>query len=92
MAEGGWVVLGTLIGGFATAASTWLNDYLRTRREDRLDAARKTLLQSMLNDQRFQWRSLPSLTHVIGADEATTKGCFWSSGRGGPKMARKSGA
>jgi hypothetical protein len=69
MAEDGWVVLGTLVGACASLGTTWLTDYLRNRREIRLDNARKKLLQQMLEDQRFDgWRKLTTLTHVIGAD------------------------
>ncbi len=73
MAESGWVVLGTLIGALGTGAATWLNDYLSNRRKDRLDKARKVLLQKMLDDPEFQWRNLTTLSHVVGADADTTK-------------------
>lgn len=73
MAEGGWVVLGTLVGAFGTLGATCLTDYLKNRREDRLNEARKKLLRAMLEDARFEWRKLTTLQHVIGADENTTK-------------------
>ena len=73
MAEGGWVVLGTLIGATGSVVSTFIADYLRNRREDRLDEARKKLLRTMLEDRRFQWRNLATLSHVVGADENITK-------------------
>lgn len=72
MAEGGRVALGTLIGALGSFAGTWLTDWLRNRRKDRLDAARKKLLRIMLEDRRFQWRNLSTLMRVIGADEPTT--------------------
>ena len=56
-----------------TLASTWLNDYLKNRRPDKLDDGRKKVLRQMLEDQRFQWREIATLAHVTGADFDTTK-------------------
>ncbi len=46
---------------------------LQQRAKDRTDIKRKELLMTMLEDERFTWRQLETLMHVIGADEETTK-------------------
>lgn len=66
-------VLVALIAVFGTLGGTWLNNHLNNSRDDRLDDARKKLLRRMLEDERFRWRNLSTLQHVIGADEDTTK-------------------
>jgi predicted acylesterase/phospholipase RssA len=74
MSAEGWVVIGTLLGAIVGSLSTVLfTEYLKSRRADRLDAARQDLLTRMLQDKRFSWRKLETLAHVIGADENTAK-------------------
>ena len=59
---------GGILGVAGTLASTWLSDYLKNRRSDKLDDARKKILRQMLEDQRFEWRKVSTLAHVIRAD------------------------
>ena len=77
MSEGWAVVAGAIAGGVVGALSSlstaFLNDYLKNKCKDKLDEARKVLLRQMLEDQRFDWREIATLAHVIGADFDTTK-------------------
>ncbi|MDP2619588.1 MAG: hypothetical protein Q8P46_05355 [Hyphomicrobiales bacterium] len=72
MADGAWVALaGGGIGIAGTLGATYLAHWLQMRRTDRLDAKRKELLLAMLQTGD-KWRTLETLTRVIGADEPTT--------------------
>lgn len=67
---------GALVGGLIAilvgAASTLLTHHLQNGRSSKLDEKRKELLKRMLSGER-NWRKLTTLSHVIGADEDTTK-------------------
>jgi hypothetical protein len=65
----GGAVLGVLVTTIGQIALFWLKD----RPANRLAKLRKQLLMKMLDDQRWKWRKLTTLSHVIGADETTTK-------------------
>ena len=65
----GGVAIGALIQIFGNVTAS----YLQQRAKDRTDKKRKELLLTMLEDQRYSWRKLTTLMHVIGADEETTK-------------------
>jgi hypothetical protein len=73
MPEGFYVLIGTALGVFGSLGTTWLNAHLLEAKPDPATEARKKLLLAMLQDERFTWRKLHVLCHVIGADEATTK-------------------
>jgi hypothetical protein len=74
MSDSAWtVVAAALIGALAGPLSVWISHQLQNRRADQLDSARKKLLEKMLNRSEWKWRNLSTLSHVIGADEETTK-------------------
>jgi hypothetical protein len=47
--------------------------HLQEKSKAKSDEPRKNLLRVMLRDPRFEWRRIETLSHVIGADEETTK-------------------
>ncbi|MFN0192236.1 MAG: hypothetical protein ACKVP5_09710 [Aestuariivirga sp.] len=67
------VVAAAFIGAAAGTVGVWLNHWLTNRRTDKLDSARKELLKKMLANDDWKWRTVSTLSHVIGADEETTK-------------------
>ncbi len=72
MAEGAWVVLGAAIGTVGSILTTWLNAYLTKKPPDPYDVAAMKLLKDMLEKER-NWRTIDTLSNVIGADKQTTK-------------------
>ena len=69
----GWAaLLGALVGGAASLGGTFLSDYLRERRSNKLDAIRTDVLKRLLSGSKFQWRDLDTLSDAIGADDETT--------------------
>lgn len=66
-------VVGGLVGGLIVIAGPLVLECYKSRRRNKLDALRIDLLKKMLSDQRFDWRNLGTLSHIIGADEETTK-------------------
>lgn len=66
-------LVGAVIGSFATVVSSIAVDWYRRRAERVREKPMKRLLLKMLSDNRFSWRELDTLMHVIGADEPTTK-------------------
>ena len=69
----GWaVVVGAIVGGAASIAATWLSEYLRARRTDKLDRIRKDVLKRLLSGSIYQWRSLTIPSYAIGDDQETT--------------------
>lgn len=63
------VVIGAVISVFGNFALEWW----RTRSARRLDASRKQLLLTLLNDPSHPWRSLATLARVIGVDDSTAR-------------------
>lgn len=80
MAEGAYALVGAFLGVLGSLATTYLNAALTKGKPDPVAEARKRLLRLMLEDERFSWRKLPVLCHVIGADENTTKGLLLEIG------------
>jgi len=73
MGEGGWVVLGAAIGVVGSLLTTLLNAWLNPKHElDQYDKAAMSLLKSML-EKGQKWRTLTTLSNVIGANEKDTK-------------------
>ena len=69
-----WIgVIGAIIGSVSTLIGQYLIHYLKERTEKKREKPRRELLKIMLEDDRFEWRNLSTLQHVIGADEETTK-------------------
>lgn len=67
------VVVAALVGGLIGQVGIVVNEWIKDLRSRRLDAPRKEMLKIMLQDSRFDWRHLSTLSRVIGADEETTK-------------------
>ncbi len=76
MADGGLIVLGSVlgaaIGAISSIATTWLNAKLNKKPEDPYDLAATALLKSML-ERGPNWRNINTLANVIGADNKLTK-------------------
>jgi hypothetical protein len=66
-------LIGVVVGSIISVVGTLLLHCLQEKAKAKSDEPRKNLLREMLRDPRFDWRSLETLSHVIGADEATTK-------------------
>jgi hypothetical protein len=72
MDDGLAAIAGALVGGAASIIATWLSDYLRERRTNRLDRIRKDVLKRLLSGSKYQWRSMEVLSDAIGADVDVT--------------------
>jgi hypothetical protein len=71
-----WMVLiGVVVGSVLTVLGNIVMHCLKERSLAKKDKPRKQLLIKMLEDDRFadHWRKLDTLSHVIGANEETTK-------------------
>ncbi len=66
-------LIGVIVGSVLTIIGNILMHRLKQRAEAKRGEPRRKLLKTMLEDQRFQWRKLETLMHVVGADEPTTK-------------------
>lgn len=70
-----WIALigliGVLTGSFVTIAGNIFLNWLQGKRQKKLDAARENLLRQMLG--KNDWRTLSTLSRVIGADADETK-------------------
>ena len=73
MAEGAWVVAGAAVGVIGSLLTTALNAWLGRRNDlDRYDKAAMKLLTQMLEGDRH-WRTIGTLSSVIGASKQDTK-------------------
>ena len=66
-------VIGAIIGSVSTLVGQWLLYNLKRRSEWQQDEPRRKLLKQMMENDRFEWRNLSTLMHVVGADEKTTQ-------------------
>jgi hypothetical protein len=66
-------LIGVIVGSIISVGGAVLLHHLQEKAKTKSDEPRKNLLRQMLRDPRFDWRSLETLSHVIGADEETTK-------------------
>jgi hypothetical protein len=66
-------VVGSAIGGLLTLCGTVLGKSLEERSKRKLDHPRRELIRKLLTDDRFTWRRLDTIMHVVGADAETTK-------------------
>ncbi len=66
-------VAGAVIGAIAAVIAGIANSVLERRVAEKRDEPRKNLLLQMLKNPEYNWRELDTLSHVIGADEETTK-------------------
>jgi len=65
--------VGAIVGSVATVAASIANQWFQNRLTKKEDEPRRKLLLEMLNHPNYQWREFDTLSHVIGADEITTK-------------------
>jgi len=73
MAEGLWVLLGTVLGTVGSLATTWLSSYLgRKSPHPKFDKAVEKLLRQMLQGEH-KWRKLETLANVTGLSEEHAK-------------------
>jgi hypothetical protein len=71
--DSGWAaIVGALVGGAASIGATFLSEYLRERRANKLDRIRKDVLKRLLSGTKYVWRPIGTLSDAIGADEETT--------------------
>ncbi len=80
MDSGTAALIGTVVGSATSIATTWLSEYLRTRRANRLDKIRKERLVQLLSSDKYTWRSLKTLCDAIGSDEETAVGLLLEIG------------
>jgi len=66
-------LIGVFVGSVISVVGTLLLHHLQEKAKAKSDEPRKSLLRDMLRDTRFDWRKIETLSHVIGADEETTK-------------------
>lgn len=84
-----WVAVvglaGVVIGAVVTVVGNIALHKIQDGPRQKLDASRKELLITMLNDSRFPqgWRKLSTLSRVIGADDETTKRLLFEVGARG---------
>jgi hypothetical protein len=72
--DSGWAaIFGSIVGGIGTFGATWLNVHLNRSRADQADESAKGLLTEMLAAQEYKWRSIRSLSNVIGLSEELTR-------------------
>ncbi len=66
--------IGAAVGAFIGVVGTFLLHFLQSRPKRILDKQRATLLEALLEDERFpkKWRHISTLARVIGASEITT--------------------
>jgi hypothetical protein len=72
MDSGVAALIGTVVGSLTSIASTWLSEYLRNKRSDKLAEKRKERLRQLLSGPKYKWRSLEMLSDSIGTDQETT--------------------
>lgn len=73
MAEGVWVLLGTVVGTAGSIGTTWLSSYLeRQSKYPKFDRAVEDLLRKMLEGEH-NWRNLETLANVTGLSEEHAK-------------------
>jgi hypothetical protein len=73
MAEGAWVALGAAIGGASSILTTWLAAWFNRKNQlDQYDLAAIKVLTAML-EQGPNWRTLKTLSNVIGASQEDTR-------------------
>lgn len=66
-------LIGVFIGAIIGVCGSLLLHWLQSAPQRKLDKQRSDLLFQMLNNPTYDWRSLSTLSRVIGASEATTK-------------------
>jgi hypothetical protein len=72
MCEGLTGLLGVLVGGGITFLLQKFQFDRESEKQRTWDNARKLLLGQMLDDQKWDWRSLKTMSRVIGSSEHET--------------------
>ncbi|WP_306258042.1 hypothetical protein [Pararhizobium sp. IMCC21322] len=75
MAIEAWTgVVGALVGGLAAISGTWLTHILQSRKQSRIDLARKKLLTTTLKGaEGAGWMSIQTLAQIVGANLDVTR-------------------
>ena len=72
MCEGLIGLLGALIGAAAAIWGIHITHKLENQRRDKIDEPRRQLLRQMLDDPKYEWREMETLSNVIGASREDT--------------------
>lgn len=71
----GWAaVVGAAVGTIGTLSAACLTHHLSTKRTNSLAEKRRKRLRALLEDVRWTWRSLETLSSAAGAESDTTIG------------------
>jgi hypothetical protein len=72
--ESGWAaIIGSVVGGLGTFGATWLSAHLNRVRPSPADITAKQLLKDMLDVPELHWRSIRSMSNVVGQNEELTR-------------------
>lgn len=72
--DNGWAVIaGSAIGIIGTLGATSLNAYLNRKKPDPAEVLAKKLLKDMLEAEKYKWRTIRTLSNVIGLNEESTR-------------------
>ena len=91
MAGGEWaVVAAAAVGILGTLSSTWLGHYLNSKKQTRIDIARKDLLRTTLAGAgKSGWISIETLAHIIGTELDDTRALLIEIGARGSMSPKK---
>lgn len=65
--------IGVIAGAVITILGQLAIEYFKNRKLNKLDKSRMKLLKIMLNDPKYNWRDIDSLSSVIGATKSKTR-------------------
>lgn len=72
--DSGWAaIIGSFVGGLVSFGGTWLNAHLTRKRPDPADEAAKSILRQMLGVESSHWRTMRTLSNVVGLSEERTR-------------------
>jgi hypothetical protein len=66
-------VIGAIVGSILTILGNFALEWFKNRNQKNIDESRQKILNEMLEDTSFEWRSISTLAAVIGCDEESTK-------------------
>jgi hypothetical protein len=66
-------MVGVICGALITVVGNFLIEYFKTSKIRKADKERMSILESMFNHEKYEWRKLSTLASVIGLDEVNTK-------------------
>jgi hypothetical protein len=66
-------IIGALIGAFVTIIGNFAIEYYKAENQRKLDTTRQNILKKMLKDEAFEWRTISTLSAVIGCGADETK-------------------